>query len=251
MSKLIQNKIDKVFEPDENGISAWISRETINKEIKETGNNGIMRNGQPSFCGKYNRFIWDKITGSNGRITHLRTKGFNEYQKKEDSIREDILDYHKKTLGVCVVCGSTSDLACDHKNDLYNDPRVLKKETQEKEDFQCLCRHCNILKGKHCMKMKKTGIRYKATDIPSLKMFGIDYISGNESFDENDINAMVGTYWYDPIVFNQYIKDMYDKKDIEITKLQKDLSKKTNIICKLEEQIIKFKNNINNILNYT
>ena len=32
--------------------------------------------------------------------------------------------------GCCVVCGSKSQLVCDHKNDLYNDPRVLDEKTQ-------------------------------------------------------------------------------------------------------------------------
>lgn len=246
MLTIIQKKVDAAFDPDENGISNWISREAINIKIKPTGNNGIMSNGRPSFCSGCNRYEWETKKQGN-RITHIRTIGFNVNRKIEKGIHPDILKYHKKTIGVCVVCGSTSDLTCDHKNDLYNDPRVLNKNTQKKEDFQCLCRHCNLLKRQHCKKMKETGIRYKATNIPSLKMFGIDYISGNESFDKNDINAMVGTYWYDPIVFNQYIKDIYDEKDTEIIGLQYELLNKNNIICTLKDQIIKIKNYIKNI----
>ena len=34
----------------------------------------------------------------------------------------------------------------------------------------------------------------------------IDFIEGDETFDKNDKNAMVGTYWYDPVRFMNYIK---------------------------------------------
>jgi hypothetical protein len=49
--------------------------------------------------------------------------------------------------------------------------------------------------------MRKTGKRHKATAIPCLSMFGVDYIKGNETFDLNDPDTMIGTYWYDPVQF--------------------------------------------------
>lgn len=44
------------------------------------------------------------------------------------------------------ICGSKSHLVTDHKNDLYNDIRVLNSKTQTVDDFQCLCNHCNLQK---------------------------------------------------------------------------------------------------------
>ena len=45
---------------------------------------------------------------------------------------------HKEiTRKSCVVCG-TNETICDHKNDLYNDIRVLNNKTQVIEDFQPL-----------------------------------------------------------------------------------------------------------------
>jgi len=52
----------------------------------------------------------------------------------------------------------------------------------------------------------KTGKRYGATNIPSLSVFGIDFIEGDETFDKDNINAMVGTFWHDPVKFMEYIK---------------------------------------------
>ena len=68
-------------------------------------------------------------------------------------IREDIKKYYKKKP--CVACGSTTNLECDHKNDLYNDPRVLNVNTQTFDDFQSLCKHCNDRKRQVIKDTKK------------------------------------------------------------------------------------------------
>ena len=109
----------------------------------------------------------------------------------------------------CVVCGSHSDLVTDHKNDLYNDPRVLCAATQTIDDFQCLCNHCNLQKRQVSVKTKQTNQRIPATDIPQLAIFGIDFIHGDKTFDPSDVNAMVGTYWYDPVAFMAHIKTTF------------------------------------------
>ena len=43
--------------------------------------------------------------------------------------------------------------------------------------------------------------RYSALNIPSISIFGIDYIEGTEKMDLTDPNSMKGTYWYDPVAF--------------------------------------------------
>lgn len=198
-----QEKIDKLFKPDENGISEWIKTEMINEiDGLKWGGNGVFRNG--TFRND-KRYIWEK-TPQSGAIKEIRTAGFSEDYLYGHSrpIRPDIKAYYKTKK--CVACGSSSDLVTDHKNDLYNDIRVLDNKTQTKEDFQCLCNHCNLQKREISKKTRETGKRYGATNIPSIAVFGIDYIEGNETFDKDDINAMVGTYWYDPVKFMTYIK---------------------------------------------
>jgi len=105
----------------------------------------------------------------------------------------------------CVHCGSTSNIEIDHKNGLYNDPRVLNVHTQTVDDFQPLCKHCNDQKRQTIKKMKETGIRPSACDIPIMRAIGFDYLGGDTTYDINDPNTMVGTYWYDPLVFAKYI----------------------------------------------
>ena len=121
-------------------------------------------------------------------------------------IRKDIKLYYKKIP--CVVCGTKTNLECDHKNDLYNDPRVLDTTTQKLEDFQSLCKHCNDKKRQVAKETRQTGRRYGATNIPSLSIYNIDFVEGDETYDPTDINAMVGTYWYDPIAFMSKIKEI-------------------------------------------
>jgi hypothetical protein len=132
------------------------------------------------------------------------------YKKRYRPIRNDIKKYWFQFA--CCACGRTTDLICDHKNDLYNDPRVLDTKTQKKEDFQSLCNQCNLLKRQVIKKTKKTKIRYGATNIPMLKVFGINFIEGDETYDSDDIDAIKGTYWYDPATFMVGIKNILKKR---------------------------------------
>lgn len=145
----------------------------------------------------------NKIKSAKG-INIFMIKFFGHASKETHRpIRDDILaTIH---ASACVVCG-TSATVCDHKNDLYNDPRVLSKETQRLDDFQPLCNHCNLQKRQVAKKTRETGKRYGATSIAQLAIFGIDFLSGDESYDPNDPNAMVGTYWYDPVAFTAELK---------------------------------------------
>ena len=84
-------------------------------------------------------------------------------------------------------------------------------ETQTKEDFQSLCNKCNLIKRQVSKDTIKTKKRYGATNIPLLKVFDIDFIEGDETFNPDDINAMKGTFWYDPIAFTDGICNMKKK----------------------------------------
>ena len=133
----------------------------------------------------------------------------------ERPIREDIKTYYKKIP--CCVCGSSSDLVCDHKNDLYNDERVLSRTGQTFDDFQSLCNHCNLQKRQVAKECRRTGKRYPATKIPSLRPWKVDFIEGNEDYDPLDINAMKGTFWYDPIAFHTHLSLTFASKDCKVT----------------------------------
>ena len=110
----------------------------------------------------------------------------------------------------CVICGSNSDIICDHKNDMYNDERVLNITTQKIEDFQALCNHCNLQK-RQIYKIEQTNQKlYSAKNIAIYKSYPFEFPWEKKSFDKKDIINKIDTYWYDPIEFNnkifQYIK---------------------------------------------
>ena len=73
-------------------------------------------------------------------------------------------------------------------------------KTQVIDDFQCLCNHCNLQKRQVSRENRDTGIRHKGTQIASVALYGVDYTHGDETFNPTDINAMVGTYWYDLLI---------------------------------------------------
>lgn len=197
-----QKLVNEIFKYNDSGISEWKTREELSKTPLKLSKNGNSRHGK--FFNDC-RFIWEKKI-ENNTVIAIRTNGYDKYNNNNinnRSIRPDIKKYHYKTG--CVNCGSMSSLVIDHKNDLYNDKRVLNTKTQTNDDFQCLCKHCNLQKRQVCTYTKKNKKRYGATNIPKLKIFGIDFISGNETFDPNDINSLKGTYWYDPIAFMEHI----------------------------------------------
>lgn len=197
-----QTEVDNLFCPNEEGVSRWVSREEMQQnQILGWGNNGCGRHG---IYFADNRYIWEKQ--GTKKIEMLRTNGYNTSytQSLSRPIRKDIDKYYKQQC--CVVCGSHSDLTTDHKNDLYNDTRVLDIHTQTLDDFQCLCRHCNLQKRQVAKETKKTGRRYGATNILHLSVFGVDFVEGDETFDPSNSDAMVGTFWYDPLEFMKKLK---------------------------------------------
>ena len=135
----------------------------------------------------------------------IRLIGFMGYNNiiGTRTIRKDIKDIILKSP--CVVCGTTTDIQADHKNGLMNDERVMNIATQVIDDFQALCQHCNCVKRETIVKQKRDGKRYSALNIPMLSSFGVAFTVGDETYDEKDKDAMVGTYWYDPVKFMKAI----------------------------------------------
>jgi hypothetical protein len=203
-------KVELLFKPNSEGYSDFVSREEIDKSELKFTLNGNCRNG--AYFG-VNKYKWDVKRGKGRKVIALKLNGINDNKINGCShpIGNHIKKYFKENMfeDGCVNCGTHSELCIDHKNDLYNDEKVLNVNTQQVYDFQYLCNHCNIVKREVCQKTKKTGKRYGATNIKKLKCFNIDFIVGDETFDETNPNAMVGTYWYDPVAFMEHINKMF------------------------------------------
>jgi len=114
-------------------------------------------------------------------------------------------DIHKQiTSASCVLCG-TCNTICDHKNDFYNDARVLNLETQLLSDFQPLCNHCNLQKRQISRVEEQTEKLFSAKNIACCKAYPFEFPWEKKVFDKNDINCKTDTYWFDPVEFNRKI----------------------------------------------
>lgn len=140
----------------------------------------------------------NKGTGIIGIYVHSKRTNI---QKRP--IREDI----KKAIRAnpCVICGSKTDIICDHKNDLYNDERVLQSNTQILDDFQPLCNHCNLQKRQVCKEEEKNQAIYSAKNIPRYRMYPFEFPWEKKVFDRTDPFCKNDTYWFDPVEFERKI----------------------------------------------
>jgi hypothetical protein len=132
--------------------------------------------------------------------------GIFVYSKRINNKKRPInKDIHKKITSLsCVVCG-THNTICDHKNDLYNDNRVLIIETQLISDFQPLCNHCNLQKRQICKIEEQQKKIYSAKNIERYKIYPFEFPFEKKNFDKTDINCKYGTFWFDPVEFDKNI----------------------------------------------
>ena len=211
-----QAEVDNVFKPNQSDYSDWVKRKVIDSNnVLKWGNNGTCRHGV--FFGD-NRYIWEKQGAR--KIVALRTIGFNEKSKASLSrpIRKDIDAFFKKQR--CVICGCNSDLTTDHKNDLYNDWRVLDSKTQILDDFQCLCRHCNLQKRQINKEEKRNRKVFSAKSLSRFKFYEFEFPWEKKVFDECSVDCKLDTYWYDPVEF-EYKIHLYNLYRIPINKMVK------------------------------
>ena len=113
----------------------------------------------------------------------------------------------KEMKSMCCLHCNKKGCIPDHKNDLYNDPRVHNINTQLISDFQPLCNSCNIIKARTFVKTEKEGKRQPAPYL-YLSLGLPSFIEGGEHFDPNDVYGMKGTYWYDIEAYRNYCKTL-------------------------------------------
>ena len=184
--------------------------------------------------------IGDRWCGKKFNYTVIKNKGkFKTYSENDEDINVELIEnflndntennkgilgifVHSKRLNIvkrpinrdisllikmnsCVSCGSHSDIICDHKNDIYNDERVLNVKTQLLNDFQPLCNHCNLQKRQVFKDEVKNEKIYSAKNLQRYNVYLFEFPWEKKNFDTEDINTKIDTYWYDPIEFNNKI----------------------------------------------
>lgn len=105
----------------------------------------------------------------------------------------------------CAMCGCSADIVCDHKNDLYNDKRVLILEEQSEDNFQPLCRHCNLQKRQICKEERRTNKLYSGKQAQRYKSYLFEFPWEKKNFDINDPDCKKDTFWYDILEFDRKV----------------------------------------------
>ena len=203
--------IDLVFQPNkETGRSEWITRVFIQTNYQELkfGDNGNIRHG---ICFGVDKYKWEieRLNDKpNGKVLQMRTVGFSKKILDGRPINKKIRNKLLQDFKNCRHCGNHKDLCIDHKNDMYNDKRVLNETTQTIDDFQVLCNKCNKdLKHQLNVKEKKEGKIHSVKDF-NLSTFTFDnfeypWEKGIRIYNENDVNCKIYSYWYDIDEFNR------------------------------------------------
>lgn len=261
-SNLSKKELVEKYYLDENGYSEFIIRYNLELPLYWSSGDSVFR-GDGDLCKQYKIFrftknlnfsnkshYWDLSENDIELITnhhnllnfdsartntvlYIRSYGKLENPQNEHPPRQDIRDEICRRC--CANCGTNSNIEVDHKNSLKNDPRVLNTHTQTIDDFQALCRHCNIVKREKEKRAKLQGRRYGARN--ELR-YGIDFTQGDFTLDINDPNWYIGTYWGDCIAFKQNIQNMNNN-------INEDPN--INIIAQVEV----LTNNLSNTLNIT
>uniref|UniRef100_A0A6C0INS8 HNH endonuclease n=1 Tax=viral metagenome TaxID=1070528 RepID=A0A6C0INS8_9ZZZZ len=221
--------VEDVFMPDLCGNSIWISRSYIDETELALGKNGNIRQGTP-WSDKY---IWElkrKNNKDRGEPVAFRTAGLSHSKIQGRPIRGNIRSALLARTPNCLHCGTTKTLVIDHKNDMYNDMRVLNADTQSVDDFQVLCDKCNNdLKHNAHEKEKTTGILHSVhyLCLPALRNDGeYPWEKTLTEYDESNIWCKKNTYWYD-------VEEFWRKRDIYVfymKPLHRELKRKIKVI---------------------
>lgn len=220
---------------DKDGKSDIIERYKLEESIKYTSGDSPVFRSDSKFCEKYKLFRFKKTLNLNDKskqwdlsteekeeikkdhkkllnkwptminnkkvssttVIYMKVYGRLECRKINNSIRPDI---RKKIIKKsCVNCGTKTNIECDHKNSLKNDPRVMITKTQRLDDFQPLCGHCNKVKREAEIRAKRDNKRFSGKDL----CYSVDFTEGDKTLDINDPKWYIGTYWGDCLEFKK------------------------------------------------
>ena len=157
--RMTKNKklVEEIFKPcNETFISEWKKWDEL-EDSKLTFKRGNGNSHRGGVWWGVNKYQWEtEYVG--GSVERIRIIGLSNKEKQGRPIRKEIRETLLKKYKGCIHCGNHKSLCIDHKNDMYNDKRVLCENLQKIEDFQVLCNKCNKdLKHQINVKEKKTG----------------------------------------------------------------------------------------------
>lgn len=192
----------RLAQPNNDGVSRWVDCSEFVGEFADLkfGNGASWARKESALAKKYIIEFDKTVTPGNG-IDRIRLNGLNDNDCSQH-IRADI----KKEISSrrCVILG-TSKPEVDHKNGMKNEDRVMKNKDQRLSDFQPLSKAANDAKRQFCKECMRTGIRYDAKQLG----YPMSYYKGTAEHN-NEEDACIGCYWYDPIEFKKHLTEKKD-----------------------------------------
>lgn len=200
----------KLANPDENGVSRWVSVDEFVGEYEKLkiGNGLSWGRDSSTLARKYN--IEKEKKGH--KILKIRLNGFNTSDVFNQSIRKEIKDFYKNQNCVMLGINGTSvntKIEIDHKDGRKDNDRVSNMKTQKLDDFKPLTKAANDAKRQICKRCKETNKRWNAKN---LKGNPYPYYEGDENYTKE--LGCIGCYQYDPV---EYRKTSVVKISKEVT----------------------------------
>jgi hypothetical protein len=195
----------ELAQPDENGISRWVSTsEFVGKYSTLELLNGLSWGRKSSTIAKKYILETDKSITTRNKIDRIRLNGFNtchsstHTQSIRSDIKREIAQKRCVMLGTNRSCDHKTEV--DHKNGRKDDSRVMNTITQTIDDFQPLSKPANDAKRQFCKECKEANLRYDA----KLLGYPISFTVGNSNYTAE--LGCIGCFWYDPIAFRQALE---------------------------------------------
>lgn len=200
MTKKTQTEIFlQLAQPDEKGVSRWVSREEMLKNGLKLGNGGGFCRASSPLAKSYKILKDTSLTPGNS-IDRLKLGGFNTEPTFNQYIRKDIKDFYKDKPCVMLGVVGTSEntkIEVDHKEGTKNSERISDSKLQTLDDFQPLSKAANDAKRQICKKCQETGERFDATVILG---FTEPYYKGGKELEKYGCE---GCYQYDPVAYRK------------------------------------------------
>ncbi len=170
----------------------WHSVEEVNAFLTSNGYTQASGNGSDIFNNDrglgLDYQIEKRYDTNPRRLAYVRLVG-NKQRHKTATIPATVRAHHSTKS--CVHCGTGSNIQIDHK-----DGRKVHGATQNTNDFQPLCQHCNLVKRQACAECKQSNRRFDAKSLGYSK----SWLSGTRSY---GTAGCIGCYWHDPLEFKQ------------------------------------------------
>lgn len=182
-------KFFELAQPNDNGISRWVTREEWEAIGLKHSNGGDWNRSDGSLA---KNFVIEKQYTTTGtkKIAAIRLNGHNNTKIRDHSIPDNIRNTIVAKPSTILYVHSQNE--CDHK-----DARYPEKATKM-DQFQCLSKAENDAKRQHCKVCRQTCKRFDA------RVLG--YKQGWIKGDENS-EFCEGCWWYDPYKFNEVISN--------------------------------------------